>query len=224
MVLGYREEVWNGPGFLRRGVEWSWAIEKRCGMVLGYREEVWNGPGFLRRGVEWSWVLEKRCEMVLGYREEVWNGPGLSRRGVEWSWVLEKRCEMVLGYREEVWNGPGLSRRGVEWSWVLEKRCGMVLGSREELWNGPGLSRRGGSPGSDPQVTNESVRSRDQILQTLTDLSRAFQDIADRCLLVLHLECIVSTNLIPLAKQGNYAIVATWRAWTTTPLCVKLNK
>uniref|UniRef100_A0A674D798 Exocyst complex component Sec8 n=1 Tax=Salmo trutta TaxID=8032 RepID=A0A674D798_SALTR len=54
------------------------------------------------------------------------------------------------------------------------------------------------------------VRSRDQILQTLTDLSRAFQDIADRCLLVLHLEVRVHCfhYLIPLAKQGNYAIVA----------------
>lgn len=46
----------------------------------------------------------------------------------------------------------------------------------------------GVSPGSDAQVSSESVRSREQILQTLTDLSRSFQDIADRCLLVLHLE------------------------------------
>lgn len=44
------------------------------------------------------------------------------------------------------------------------------------------------SPGSDAQVNAENVRSREQILQTLTDLSRSFQDIADRCLLVLHLE------------------------------------
>ena len=40
----------------------------------------------------------------------------------------------------------------------------------------------------DSQLTNESERSREQILQTLSDLSRGFQDIADRCLLVLHLE------------------------------------
>ncbi len=46
----------------------------------------------------------------------------------------------------------------------------------------------GVSPGSDPQVISENVRNREQILQTLTDLSRSFQDIADRCLLVLHLE------------------------------------
>lgn len=41
---------------------------------------------------------------------------------------------------------------------------------------------------ADSQVLGESERSREQILQTLSDLSRGFQDIADRCLLVLHLE------------------------------------
>ena len=41
---------------------------------------------------------------------------------------------------------------------------------------------------ADTQVTGENERSREQILQTLSDLSRGFQDIADRCLLVLHLE------------------------------------
>lgn len=41
---------------------------------------------------------------------------------------------------------------------------------------------------ADSQVIGESERSREQILQTLNDLSRGFQDIADRCLLVLHLE------------------------------------
>lgn len=47
----------------------------------------------------------------------------------------------------------------------------------------------GASPCSaDSQVVGESERSREQILQTLSDLSRGFQDIADRCLLVLHLE------------------------------------
>uniref|UniRef100_A0A8C7L8Y0 Exocyst complex component Sec8 n=1 Tax=Oncorhynchus kisutch TaxID=8019 RepID=A0A8C7L8Y0_ONCKI len=70
------------------------------------------------------------------------------------------------------------------------------------------------------------VRSRDQILQTLTDLSRAFQDIADRCLLVLHLEVRVHCfhYLIPLAKQGNYAIVANVESMDYDPLVVKLNK
>jgi len=41
---------------------------------------------------------------------------------------------------------------------------------------------------ADSQVLGESERSREQILQTLSDLSRGFQDIADRCLLALHLE------------------------------------
>ncbi|KAL0963046.1 hypothetical protein UPYG_G00348990 [Umbra pygmaea] len=82
------------------------------------------------------------------------------------------------------------------------------------------------SPGSDHQVTNESLRSRDQILQTLSDLSKAFQDIADRCLLVLHLEVRVHCfhYLIPLTKQGNYAIVANVESMDYDPLVVKLNK
>ncbi|NP_001025305.1 exocyst complex component 4 [Danio rerio] len=82
------------------------------------------------------------------------------------------------------------------------------------------------SPGSDAQVNSESVRSREQILQTLTDLSRSFQDIADRCLLVLHLEVRVHCfhYLIPLAKQGNYAIVANAASMDYDPLVVKLNK
>ncbi|KAJ8269185.1 hypothetical protein COCON_G00117920 [Conger conger] len=82
------------------------------------------------------------------------------------------------------------------------------------------------SPGSDAQAGSESTRSREQILQTLTDLSRAFQDIADRCLLVLHLEVRVHCfhYLIPLAKQGNYAIVANVESMDYDPLVVKLNK
>uniref|UniRef100_A0A668AM19 Exocyst complex component Sec8 n=1 Tax=Myripristis murdjan TaxID=586833 RepID=A0A668AM19_9TELE len=83
-----------------------------------------------------------------------------------------------------------------------------------------------------PQATNrhaqtgESERSREQILQTLSDLSRGFQDIADRCLLVLHLEVRVHCfhYLIPLAKQGNYAIVANVESMDYDPLVVKLNK
>ncbi|XP_064198712.1 exocyst complex component 4 [Anguilla rostrata] len=82
------------------------------------------------------------------------------------------------------------------------------------------------SPGSDAHATSENTRSREQILQTLTDLSRAFQDIADRCLLVLHLEVRVHCfhYLIPLAKQGNYAIVANVESMDYDPLVVKLNK
>ncbi|XP_030632590.1 exocyst complex component 4 [Chanos chanos] len=82
------------------------------------------------------------------------------------------------------------------------------------------------SPGSDAQVSSESTRSREQILQTLSDLCRSFQDIADRCLLVLHLEVRVHCfhYLIPLAKQGNYAIVANVASMDYDPLVVKLNK
>uniref|UniRef100_A0AAY5ERX1 Exocyst complex component Sec8 n=1 Tax=Electrophorus electricus TaxID=8005 RepID=A0AAY5ERX1_ELEEL len=71
-----------------------------------------------------------------------------------------------------------------------------------------------------------NVRSREHILQTLSDLSRSFQDIADRCLLVLHLEVRVHCfhHLIPLAKQGNYAIVANAASMDYDPLVVKLNK
>uniref|UniRef100_A0A3Q3M474 Exocyst complex component Sec8 n=1 Tax=Mastacembelus armatus TaxID=205130 RepID=A0A3Q3M474_9TELE len=69
-------------------------------------------------------------------------------------------------------------------------------------------------------------RSREQILQTLSDLSRGFQDIANRCLLVLHLEVRVHCfhYLIPLTKQGNYAIVANVESMDYDPLVVKLNK
>uniref|UniRef100_A0AAQ5YB05 Exocyst complex component Sec8 n=1 Tax=Amphiprion ocellaris TaxID=80972 RepID=A0AAQ5YB05_AMPOC len=79
---------------------------------------------------------------------------------------------------------------------------------------------------ADNQVIGESERSREQILQTLSDLSRGFQDIADRCLLVLHLEVRVHCfhYLIPLTKQGNYAIVANVESMDYDPLVVKLNK
>uniref|UniRef100_A0A8C4I468 Exocyst complex component Sec8 n=1 Tax=Dicentrarchus labrax TaxID=13489 RepID=A0A8C4I468_DICLA len=72
----------------------------------------------------------------------------------------------------------------------------------------------------------DSERTREQILQTLSDLSRGFQDIADRCLLVLHLEVRVHCfhYLIPLTKQGNYAIVANVESMDYDPLVVKLNK
>uniref|UniRef100_A0A8D0AYA8 Exocyst complex component Sec8 n=1 Tax=Sander lucioperca TaxID=283035 RepID=A0A8D0AYA8_SANLU len=79
---------------------------------------------------------------------------------------------------------------------------------------------------ADSQVVGQSERSREQILQTLSDLSRGFQDIADRCLLVLHLEVRVHCfhYLIPLTKQGNYAIVANVESMDYDPLVVKLNK
>ncbi|KAK1166948.1 exocyst complex component 4-like isoform X1 [Acipenser oxyrinchus oxyrinchus] len=82
------------------------------------------------------------------------------------------------------------------------------------------------SPGSDSQVNSDHTRTREQILQTLNDLARAFQEMADRCLLVLHLEVRVHCfhYLIPLAKQGNYAIVANVESMDYDPLVVKLNK
>uniref|UniRef100_A0A8C6P5V3 Exocyst complex component Sec8 n=1 Tax=Nothobranchius furzeri TaxID=105023 RepID=A0A8C6P5V3_NOTFU len=79
---------------------------------------------------------------------------------------------------------------------------------------------------TDSQVLGESERSKEQILQTLGDLSRGFQEIADCCLLVLHLEVRVHCfhYLIPLTKQGNYAIVANVESMDYDPLVVKLNK
>lgn len=53
---------------------------------------------------------------------------------------------------------------------------------------------------ADSQGVGESERSREQILQTLSDLSRGFQDIADRCLLVLHLEVRYAKYLFFLAS------------------------
>ncbi|CAL1569001.1 unnamed protein product [Knipowitschia caucasica] len=79
---------------------------------------------------------------------------------------------------------------------------------------------------ADSHVVGESQRCREHILQTLTDLTRGFQDIADRCLLALHLEVRVHCfhYLIPLTKQGNYAIVANVESMDYDPLVVKLNK
>ncbi|XP_034169039.2 exocyst complex component 4 [Pangasianodon hypophthalmus] len=88
------------------------------------------------------------------------------------------------------------------------------------------LQSSSASPGSDTQTSSESARNREHIMQTLSDLARSFQDIADRCLLVLHLEVRVHCfhYLIPLAKQGNYAIVANAASMDYDPLVVKLNK
>ncbi|XP_033889407.3 exocyst complex component 4-like isoform X2 [Acipenser ruthenus] len=82
------------------------------------------------------------------------------------------------------------------------------------------------SPGSDSQVNSDHTQTREQIMQALNDLARAFQEMADRCLLVLHLEVRVHCfhYLIPLAKQGNYAIVANVESMDYDPLVVKLNK
>ncbi|XP_037021690.2 exocyst complex component 4 [Artibeus jamaicensis] len=82
------------------------------------------------------------------------------------------------------------------------------------------------SPAQDGHVTVDLPPVSEQITQTLSELARSFQDMADRCLLVLHLEVRVHCfhYLIPLAKEGNYAIVANVESMDYDPLVVKLNK
>ncbi|KAM6301797.1 exocyst complex component 4 [Podargus strigoides] len=82
------------------------------------------------------------------------------------------------------------------------------------------------SPGQDSHATMEHLPASEQVLQTLSELARSFQEMADRCLLVLHLEVRVHCfhYLIPLAKQGNYAIVANVESMDYDPLVVRLNK
>ncbi|XP_068257374.1 exocyst complex component 4 [Nyctibius grandis] len=82
------------------------------------------------------------------------------------------------------------------------------------------------SPGQDSHASLEHHPASEQILQTLSELARSFQEMADRCLLVLHLEVRVHCfhYLIPLAKQGNYAIVANVESMDYDPLVVRLNK
>ncbi|XP_064298385.1 exocyst complex component 4 isoform X1 [Phalacrocorax carbo] len=82
------------------------------------------------------------------------------------------------------------------------------------------------SPGQDSHASTEHFPASEQILQTLSELARSFQEMADRCLLVLHLEVRVHCfhYLIPLAKQGNYAIVANVESMDYDPLVVRLNK
>ncbi|KAM9205479.1 exocyst complex component 4 [Mergus octosetaceus] len=82
------------------------------------------------------------------------------------------------------------------------------------------------SPGQDSHASMEHLPASEHILQTLSELARSFQEMADRCLLVLHLEVRVHCfhYLIPLAKQGNYAIVANVESMDYDPLVVRLNK
>lgn len=44
------------------------------------------------------------------------------------------------------------------------------------------------SPGQDSHASLEHLPASEQILQSLSELARSFQEMADRCLLVLHLE------------------------------------
>ncbi|XP_058153356.1 exocyst complex component 4 [Dasypus novemcinctus] len=82
------------------------------------------------------------------------------------------------------------------------------------------------SPGQESHVNMDLPPVSEQIIQTLSELAKSFQDMADRCLLVLHLEVRVHCfhYLIPLAKEGNYAIVANVESMDYDPLVVKLNK
>ncbi|XP_054844651.1 exocyst complex component 4 [Eublepharis macularius] len=82
------------------------------------------------------------------------------------------------------------------------------------------------SPGQESHANMDLPPVSEQIMQTLTELARSFQEMADRCLLVLHLEVRVHCfhYLIPLAKQGNYAIVANVESMDYDPLVVRLNK
>uniref|UniRef100_U3F757 Exocyst complex component Sec8 n=1 Tax=Callithrix jacchus TaxID=9483 RepID=U3F757_CALJA len=82
------------------------------------------------------------------------------------------------------------------------------------------------SPAQDSHTNMDLPPVSEQIMQTLSELAKSFQDMADRCLLVLHLEVRVHCfhYLIPLAKEGNYAIVANVESMDYDPLVVKLNK
>ncbi|XP_019399320.1 PREDICTED: exocyst complex component 4 isoform X2 [Crocodylus porosus] len=82
------------------------------------------------------------------------------------------------------------------------------------------------SPGQDSHASMELPPASEQIMQTLSELAKSFQEMADRCLLVLHLEVRVHCfhYLIPLAKQGNYAIVANVESMDYDALVVRLNK
>ncbi|KAM5205128.1 exocyst complex component 4 isoform 2-T2 [Hipposideros larvatus] len=82
------------------------------------------------------------------------------------------------------------------------------------------------SPAQESHVNMDLPPVSEQIMQTLSELAKSFQDMADRCLLVLHLEVRVHCfhYLIPLAKEGNYAIVANVESMDYDPLVVRLNK
>ncbi|XP_048357432.1 exocyst complex component 4-like [Sphaerodactylus townsendi] len=67
------------------------------------------------------------------------------------------------------------------------------------------------SPGQNGHANMDLPPVSEQIMQTLTELARSFQEMADRCLLVLHLEvrvhCFHLTHLMPLAKAWDYALL-----------------
>ncbi|KAK2517271.1 Exoc4 [Columba guinea] len=80
------------------------------------------------------------------------------------------------------------------------------------------------SPGQDSHASMEHLPASEQILQTLSELARSFQEMADRCLLVLHLEVRATRPFTALPDAGNYAIVANVESMDYDPLVVRLNK
>nr|XP_033814697.1 exocyst complex component 4 [Geotrypetes seraphini] len=103
----------------------------------------------------------------------------------------------------------------------LEWLAGRLKVAFSNLPTAPSLS-----PAQDGHVNLDLPPVSEQIRQTLNELAKSFQEMADRCLLVLHLEVRVHCfhYLIPLAKQGNYAIVANVESMDYDPLVVRLNK
>lgn len=61
------------------------------------------------------------------------------------------------------------------------------------------------SPAQESHVTMDLPPVSEQIMQTLSELARSFQDTADRCLLVLHLEVRYDT-----VKRKSLELKALW--------------
>lgn len=111
------------------------------------------------------------------------------------SFFVSTKCDITLGVQNNVCRNKMVPVIKMVWSYSPYIRMFLLVSSHWFLLlslltllfyssDHPGVSLCT----ADSQVIGESERSREQILQTLSDLSRGFQDIADRCLLVLHLE------------------------------------
>ncbi|CAH1277328.1 EXOC4 [Branchiostoma lanceolatum] len=85
----------------------------------------------------------------------------------------------------------------------------------------PGM---GLSPASSDSSPSDLQPVSPATLASLTSLAREFQDLAETCLLVLHLEVRVHCFffLLPMAKQSNYS--GNLESTDPDPLVVKLNK
>lgn len=74
------------------------------------------------------------------------------------------------------------------------------------------------SPAQDGHTNMDLPPVSEQIMQTLSELARSFQDMADRCLLVLHLEVRydVTTHKTPTLKPTvGYKLLAFF--WKMSP-------